>query len=174
MVANGFDGVPWMVGGGAKHSANIGRVLAYAATSGGEGVIAPNDLRVSPSSTPDAFVHVGVGAVAIPNRYGNARSESYIARASDVSDIRVGSTGSSARSDLIIARVRDPQYGMPAPASVADGPYIFPEIVPGVPAGIISAKALGLAEPIYGLARIDIPANTTTITEGMIRHSTLR
>lgn len=170
MVANGFDGVPWMIGGGdAKHSANIGRVLAYAATSGSEGVIAPGDLKVSPSSgAADAKVHIATGACAIRNRYGNARSETYIARGIDVSDLTIGSTGSSGRSDLIVAHVQDPQYGAAAPADLANGPYIVPEVIPGVPATTKRAADLGLSEPMYELARIDIPPNTTAITAGMI------
>lgn len=174
MVANGFEGVPWMVGGGAKHSANVGRVLAYAATSGAEGVVAPTDCKVSASApTPDGYVHVGTGAVVVRNRYGSASSESYIARANQVSDLQVASTGSSARSDLVVVRIKDPQYGGQAPASVADGPYAFPEIIPGVPAGTTDAKQIAalLNQPVYAIARIDQPANNSTgaITAGMVK-----
>lgn len=171
MVANGFEGVAWMIGGGAKHSANIGRVLAYAATAGGEGVVAPGDCKVSPTGQADNQVHVATGAVVIRNRYGAAQSESYITRAPQVSDLTVGSTGSSARSDLVVVRIKDPQYGAQAPASLADGPYVFPEIIPGVAAGTTSAKTISalLNQPVYAVARIDIPANTTVITGGMIK-----
>lgn len=170
MVANGFEGVPWMVGGGAKHSANVGRLVAYQATGGESGICSPTDLKVVPSSpTPNSQVHVGVGAVTLVNRYANAQSESYMAKATQVSDLTVGSTGSSARSDLIIARIKDPQYGAQAPASIADGPYAFPEIIPGVPANTTRFEQLNLAYPAYALARIDIPANTTAITGGYIK-----
>lgn len=170
MVANGFEGVAWMVGGGAKHSANLGRVLAYAATMGAEGVIAPGDLKVSPSSGQvDAYVHIATGAVAMRNRYANARSETYIGRGVDVSDVKVGSTGSLPRSDLIVARIRDPQYGAQPPADLANGPYVFPDIIPGVPANTESAAELNLSEPMYALARIDMPPNTDVVTLGAIK-----
>lgn len=169
MVANGFEGVPWMVGGGAKHSANVGRLLAYAATGGGSGVVASGDLKIVPSSTPNNQVHMGVGACTMLNRYANAQSESYMAKATDVSDITIPSTGTSPRSDLVIVRIKDPQYGAQAPADVAAGPYAFPEIISGVPANTSRFEQLGLPFPAYAVARLDIPANTTAISTSHIK-----
>lgn len=170
MVANGFEGVPWMVGGGAKHSANIGRVLAFMACGGQSGIAAPGDLKISQSGTADKFVHMATGALSVVNRAGNARNEAYIGRATAVSDIEIAPTGSSARSDLIVARIKDPQYNQSiTPASVADGPYVFPEIISGVASNIKRVEQLNLSEAVYAVARIDIPPNTTAITSAMIK-----
>lgn len=171
MVANGFEGVPWMVGGGqAKHSANVGRLVAYAATTGQSGVIKPGDLKVSASTpTPDGKVHIGVGAVAIVNEYANAQSESYLGRATLVSDLDISPTGPGAgRSDLVVVRIKDPQYGWQTPADAINGPYAIPEIIPGVPSGTKYAEELNLQQALYAVARIDLPVNTSTITQGMI------
>jgi hypothetical protein len=172
MVANGMEGVPWMVGGGAKHSANVGRVLAYMAASGQGGITSPADLKVSQSSVPDGNVHVGTGALSILNLESNSKNEAYIGRATAVSDLPIAPTGSSIRSDLVVVRVRDPQYGYATPSDPVVGPYIFPEVVPGVPAGTLRADQVAtlLNKAIYALARVDVPANSTgpAITSGYI------
>lgn len=173
MVANGMEGVPWMVGGGAKHSANVGRVLAFMAAGGAGGVAAPGDLKVSPSSTPDNKVHVGVGALSLVNHESNARNEAYIARAIAVTDVTIAPTGAAARSDLIVARIRDPQYSYAAPTDLANGPYAFIEVVPGVPANTVRADQIAslLNTAVYGVARIDVPANQSNpaVIGGWIR-----
>lgn len=170
MVSNGLEGVPWMIGGGsAKHSANVGRLVAYAATGGQSGVIAPGDFKVSASApTPDGKVHMAVGAAGIVNRSSNAQSESYMTRGLLVSDLDVSPTVGSARSDLVVIRIKDPQYGWAAPADLVNGPYGFPEIIPGVAAGTVRAEQLNLQQAFYALARIDIPPNTSAITNSMI------
>jgi hypothetical protein len=170
MVANGMEGVPWMVGGGAKHSANVGRVLAYMAAGGQAGITSPGDLKVSPSAPIDGNVHVGVGALSILNGEGNAKNEAYIGRATAVSDVPISPTGSSARSDLVVIRVRDPQYSYAAPTDRTVGPYIFPEVVPGVPAGTVHAEQVAslLNKAVYALGRVDMPPNTTNVQGGYI------
>lgn len=176
MVANGFEGVPWMVGGGAKHSANVGRVVSYGAFGGVSGVFKPGDWKVAPTTpTANMQVHVATGAGGIVNGSANAQSEGYIARAPAVSDITIAPTGGAARSDLIVVRIKDPQYApwtnlYTNPTDIANGPYAFPEVISGVANTITRAEQLNLAQSLYAVARIDIPANTTTaITSAMIK-----
>lgn len=174
MVANGLEGVPWMISG-ADHSADVARVLAYAATAGTSGIISPGDLKVVPSGTANMQVHMGVGAFAVVNKSGGVQSQSYVGRGTAVSDITVATTGSSARSDLVVVRVKDPQFApyqglYTNPTDIANGPYAFPEIIPGVAANTVRAEQLGLPQSLYAVARIDVPANTTSgITSGMIK-----
>lgn len=171
MVANGLEGVPWYIGGGAEHSPNVARVLAHAATSGASGIVTPGDLKVVPSSpTPNNQIHMGVGALAIVSRSANVQSESYIARAPQVTDITITPTGSSGRSDLLVVRVKDPQFAPWGPApDLESGPYVFPEIIPGVAANTTRVEQLNLPQALYAPARIDIPPNTTNITAAMIK-----
>lgn len=169
---NGLEAVPWMVDGG-RHTADIGRTLAFAATQGSEGVVGPTDLKISATAgTADGQVHMDVGAAVIRNRSTNAKSQSYVTRALTASHLDVGSTGASGRSDLVVVRIKDPQF--PPWSPVADptvGPYAFPEIIPGVSAGTTNAKQVAAlaSHSAYAVARIDIPPNKSAITQDMIK-----
>lgn len=184
MVANGFEGVPWFVGGGAKHSAEIARLAAVMGGSGMvEGIAAPGDLKVSATAgTADSNVHMAIGATSVLNRSANAKSQKYITRATQVSDIAIAATGGSGRSDLIVVSVEDPQYPPFSTSGwsqtqIENGPYVFPRIISGVPNTTkrVSDLGAGFAGGIYvsrsmiAIARIDIPAGTTNITSGMIK-----
>lgn len=170
-----FEGVPWMVRGG-KHTGDLGRVLAYAATGGSEGVVQPSDWKVSATpGTPNGTVHVSAGAGAILNRSAGGEGQSYITRSSGVSDRDVAPTGASPRSDLVVVRIKDPQFaphqGNFTPTSVADGPYVFPEIIPGVPAGTTQASQVAAlaGQSAYAVARIDMPAGKTAVQQDYIK-----
>lgn len=173
---NGFEGVAWMIGGGAKHSADVGRVLAYIACGGREGVVAPGDWKVTATAgTPDAQVHVAMGAGSIINRSGGVVSQAYTERSIAVSNLDVAPTGGSARSDLVVIRVKDPQFSPWTPydpvtqlAQRENGPYVFPEIISGVPAGTTDARSLGLSHSMYAVARIDMPASKSTVLPNYI------
>ena len=174
---NGFEGVPWMIGGGARHSADVGRALAFVAAGGAEGVIQPGDWKVIPTTpSADAQVHVAVGSGAITNRSAGVLSQSYVSRALSVSDLDVSPTGGSARSDLVVVRVKDPQFPPWTPydpvtqlESVRGGPYAFPEIIPGVSASTVDARSLGLPHSMLAVARIDLPAGTSAVADGVNR-----
>lgn len=154
-----LDPVPWMVSN-AKHSADIGRNVAYAATNGANGVIRVSDLKVTALPVPGASVRVLPGAAAMLNRYPGAIGQSYVMRNATSTDVAIPATGSSGGATrYIIARVRDPQYNDPAPADVQLGPYTFLEYV-----GSIN----NLQYPHVVLAKIVQPANTATITNAMI------
>lgn len=170
-----FDPVPYFVGGGAEHSAEIMRTLAYLATGGQEGIIGPLDLRVVQDSPPGGSVLVMPGAGVVVSKYPNIVSESYILRNRVATALPVTATGAGAgRSDLVIARVLDPHVstsGDPNPPSIANGPYVEPQIISNVPN---TTKSVHQITPALGytaitLARIDIPVNTGTITQAMIK-----
>lgn len=167
-----WDNVPWLVGGGALHSAEVGRLLAYVAFRGNEGVLAPGDLKVQALSTPDSAVTVDNGACAILCRAAGQEAQAYAGRLPAQDTVSIAATGSGAgRSDLIVARVEDPWLaGEPwaDPADPAVGPYIFTRVIQGVPSTTTSVTELSLGYSAIPLARIDIPASTSTITSAMI------
>lgn len=178
MVANGFEGVPWFIGGGAKVSRRVARVLAYSAFGGNEGVAGPNDLKVvATAGTADMNVHIGTGAFGVLNRSTGVQNEAYAGRATQVSDLLIPPTGTGARSDLIVARIEDPEFPpwsaydpVNQADMVANGPYAFPRRISGVASNVISAAQLGLNQSMIALARLDIPAGTTgAITPDMIK-----
>lgn len=167
-----WDSVPWFVGGGAEHTPEVARLLAYAAFRGNEGVLGHNDLQVQALATPGSSIRVMPGACAILNRASAQTYQSYAARLPSQDVVSVSATTSSGgRSDLIVARIEDPNLaGEPwaAPANPKIGPYVYTRIITNVPAATRSVRELGLSDSSITLGRIDIPASTATITQAMI------
>lgn len=162
-----WDSVPWFVGGGAQHSPEVARLLAYAATSGAEGIVDVGDLKVSPLAVPGGSVRVSPGAAIIRDRTSGAGNQSYVARMATEDTIAVSPTGSGGgRSDLVVARIEDPFVaGAPwqDPTDPTVGPYVYTRIIPNVPAGTKDVKSLNLGYSAIPLARIDLPASTGTV-----------
>lgn len=169
-----WDSVPWFVGGGAEHSPEVARLLAYAATSGAEGVVSPGDLKVLPLNVPGSSVRVSLGAALIRNRAAGGTAQTYVARNPIEDVVAIAATGSGGgRSDLIVAQIEDPfMAGEPwqDPADPKVGPYIFTRVISNVPAGTTSLQGLSgyRGRSAVVLARIDLPASTGTVTAGMI------
>lgn len=169
-----FDGVPWLIGGGAEHSPEVARLLAFAAVGGAEGVLTPAAMKVRPLAVPGTAVRIDPGPASILNRSVGGEDQAYVARNSTSTQVDIGRTPSSGgRSDLIVARVEDPNMAgelWGPPASVKAGPYIHARVIAGVPAGTKRLQDVpGYANhSAITLARIDIPASTGTITESMI------
>lgn len=167
-----WDSVPWFVGGGAQHTPEVARLLAYTALGGAEGVIAAGDLKVLARSVPGAGVRVMPGGCSILSRASGGAQQAYTGRNPSEDPVTIAATTSGAtRSDLIVARVEDPfMAGEPwaAPATPKTGPYIFTRVIPNVPAGTTSVAALNLGFTAIPLARIDLPVSTATVTGAMI------
>lgn len=169
-----FDPVPWFVGGGAQHSPEVARLLAYAATNGAEGVVGVNDLKVRQLTQPGPQVRVALGAGLALNRSASSGQQTYVVRAPSETVVDVASTGVGAgRSDLVIARVEDPYLAgspYPDPPDVTVGPYVAARIVSGVPASTLRVQDVPghAGDTAVTLARLDIPGSTTNITDAMI------
>lgn len=168
----GWDSVPWFVGGGAMHSPEVARVLAYVALSGNEGILSPTDLKVRALAVPGGSVTVDPGAAAILCRATGQLHQAYAGRLASQDAMTIAPTSAGAgRSDLVVARVEDPYLaGEPwaDPEDPASGPYIFTRIIAGVPATTTTLAQLNLGYSAIPLARVDIPASTGTITQAMI------
>lgn len=167
-----FSGVPWVVGGGAVVPEAVARMIPYFMFNKTEGVLGATDLEVKPLSTPGNSVRVSPGGFVILGRGTGQFYEAYMGKNPDdhVVAVSPNNTG-SLRSDLLVARVIDPYIaGSPwnIPTNRADGPYVEPFIIQGVPSTTRTVKSLGNNWSAIDLARIDIPANTATITSGMI------
>ncbi|MBC7630326.1 hypothetical protein [Aeromicrobium sp.] len=167
-----WDSVPWFVGGGAQHTPEVARLLAFTALGGAEGIINATDLKVYARPTPGSTVRVMPGGCSILSRASGGAQQAYTARnpSEDIVSIAATTSGAS-RTDLIVARVEDPfMAGEPwaAPATPTTGPYIFTRVISNVPAGTTSVAELNLGYTAIPLARINIPASTATITDSMI------
>lgn len=166
-----WDPVPWFIGGGAEHSPEVVRLMAYAATRGAEGIVGVADCKVSALGAPGGGFTVDPGAVVIANRSGGGTQQSYVARmATGETVMGIAPSGAQARSDLVVVRIKDPQYSpWQAPADRRIGPYLETFIISGVSASTTSAAALNLGYSAVALARIDLPANTSSVTNAMIK-----
>lgn len=167
-----WDSVPWFTEGGAEHSSEVARLLAYAAFGGAEGVVGIGDLAVRALATPAAAVGITIGACAILNRSLGSPHQAYAARLPTGDQVPIAATGVSARSDLIIARIENPySYGetWPQPSDPKVGPYVYTRVVSGVPKTTTNVRQVRPLDSAITLARIDIPANTSSITAAMIK-----
>lgn len=164
-----LDSTPWFVGGGAQHSPEGARGLAYAATRGAEGVAGVSDLKVQAQAVPNGTVQVITGGALLLNRYAGGNGQTYSLRNATATDVPVTPTGSGGgRTDLVLARVLDPQYEGAPPADPTSFDYSRITIIQGVPAGTKTAKELTLGYPAIALAKVTLPASTATVTAGMI------
>jgi hypothetical protein len=115
------------------------------------------------------------GAILILNRSGSTRNQTYVAGGASETRLDVTPTGSSGgRHDLAVVRIRDLQYApwsglTVAPADRPTFRYAEPFIIQNVPAGTSSFASLNLGYSGYALARLEIPANTSVITNAMIK-----
>lgn len=164
-----LDSTPWFIGGGAQHSPEVARLLAYASTSGAEGVVEPASLAVKAQSTPNGTVAVRPGAALILNRYAGGGQQTYVLRNASSTAVTIPATGSGGgRTDAIVARVLDPQYEGAAPSDPVTFQYARLERIASVSSSLKSIDQLNLSYPAVLLAKITIPASTGTITNGMI------
>lgn len=152
------EGTPWAVDG-AKHSAAVARTDTYANSGGAEGIVGVGDLLVQATPTPSGQVRVAPGAIKILNRAPNGGQQTYTARNVSQTLVNVTPTGSSGgRTDYVWAHIIDPEYTGQVPANPAEADYFFLTCSASQPEG----------NGWYQLARINIPANTATITQAMI------
>jgi hypothetical protein len=148
---------------GATHSAQQFRMLVRDLARGSEGITEGDDLKVTQLSTPGSSVQVGSGSGTVRGRM-NAFQGHYAACNIGSTTVPIAATGGSGRSDMVILRVEDPEYeGSLNP--VVDQIAYFQVI------SNVSSSATTIPDGRTGipLARIDIPASTSTITTAMIK-----
>lgn len=160
---------------GALLNAALARTEAYAATSGAEGIVTATDLKVEPLSTPGQGLRINNGAGLVLNRYqGSLINQTYT-----VVNVGTHTVGSSlmpasnpAQQTYIVAiAVGDPEFSQaghpfmtgsdPAPGEEDTFEYVRPVVV-------LESTFNSRNYPAIALARLTIPANTTTITSDMI------
>src|SRR5699024_8752782 len=90
-----MERVPYLVGGGFEHSAEVMRAMLAAATSGAEGIVNAGDMKVLPLSVPGTGVRIMPGNALIRNSYGGGQAQTYAARAGSQTEVSIDATGSS-------------------------------------------------------------------------------
>src|SRR5688572_22656089 len=164
--------VPWAVGGGADNAIEHARMIPWAIFQGSEGVLGNTDLEVKALTTPGTSVTVSPGGYVVVARGLGQTYESYMGKFGSAVTVPVAANNTgSTRSDLLMLRIEDPHvagepWGMPG--NVNTGPYREFYIQQAVASTTRSVRQLGNTWSAIPLARIDIPANTSTITNAMI------
>ncbi|MFF7613514.1 hypothetical protein [Streptomyces lavendulae] len=129
---------------------------------GSEGVTEGNDLKVTPLTVPAGGVLVGDGSGVVRGRAVPWQGH-YTAYNIGSEQVPIAPTGGTPRTDLVVMRVLDPEYeGNRNPAK---DKIVFFDVIPAVSATATVPPPGFSAIP---LARINLPANTGTITAAMI------
>lgn len=159
-----WQGVPWFVKD-AQHASEVARSLAFIASSGGDGIVSPTDLKVTASAIPDLNVNVAPGAMVALNRFAGGNAQAYVARnVGNDAKALVAQGSSGVRYDLVAAIVEDPQYaGQPAPPSVPAGPYVRTAIYSNVPAATKTLAEVAPNQTGIALALVKFDASDGTI-----------
>lgn len=151
--------LPALAVDGARVPGSMLRMFAWVATSGAAGVVTPEDFKVSALPTPGGAVSINAGGAVIPTRFGNAtKQQSYIVANDQAFNLTVPAAGAAGRTDYVIVTISDPEYTGQVPTDPLDALYCEVVRVSSLPAGV----------PYLALARINMPANTATITDAMI------
>ncbi|MFE7547106.1 hypothetical protein [Streptomyces gardneri] len=147
---------------GATHPAEVFRMLVRDLSLGSEGITQGDDLKVAQMTVPGGGIQVGDGSGIVRGR-ANTFQGSYAVCNVGATNVTIAPTAGSARSDLVIIRVEDPQYEGTLDPAV--DPVCYFQVIPNV-----SSSATTIPDGRTGipLARIDIPASTATITNAMI------
>ena len=147
---------------GATHSAQQFRMLVRDLANGSEGITQGDDLKVTQRATPGGGILVADGSAVVRGR-ANTFQGSYAACNIGAVDVPIAATGGSARSDMVILRIEDPEYEGTLDPETDEVAYF--DVISNVSS---SATAIPDSRTAIPLARIDIPSSTSTITNAMI------
>lgn len=158
---------PWAIGGGPAIPPEVMRMVAYGGANKGEGILDVGDLRVRATTTPSGSIIVGDGGGIIRNRSAGGDGQSYVVR-NRGDDTKTVPPTTTARSDLVVARIVDPQYDpWPTPSNRLTATYIETFIVQNVPSNTTKIRQLngggGLGYSAIALARIDRGTNQNVV-----------
>jgi hypothetical protein len=176
-----FDSAAWAING-----PEIGAALARRAQYAGSrqsGIVQKDDLKVHQLSTPGVGLVIDEGVGIVLNGYQNALTsgvnEAYVVNnpaAHTIAAVDMPASNPSAQSYMVAIVVGDPDFDntnhpwMPS-TGVPTGEestyqYVRPTLIPCA----AGATTLNVNYPALLLARLDVPANTTTIVDSYIHN----
>lgn len=177
---------PLAIDGALIDSATL-RIQAYANASGNDGIINKGDLRVSQLEVAGQGLQVAHGGAVVLNRYQDPDSIDQAYVVSNVNSATLDSSQMPAaagaqRYHLVCVTVGDPEFsqvGHPWMPSLVPGgeeqtfQYVRFHVIQNVPGSVRTEQGLRdymdtLTYPALPLAVLDVPANTTAITDAMI------
>lgn len=155
--------VPWVISDVTEVPLEVARMLAYAATGGSQGVVGPGDLQVRSLSTPGSSVRIAPGTFIALNNFPSNDNQSYIGWNDGEITKAVTATGPATRSDLVYARIWDGGQTNGGTSGIASV-----EIAQGVNPSTTTLEEVNANIAGVALARIDMPANTSTVDQAYI------
>jgi len=174
-----FNNAPSAIDGALLSGALIRR--AQYADQPRQGVVKAGDLKVTPLDTPGVGVQIAPGVGLVLNNYQTVVNETYVVSNPGVHiipSVEMPASNASPKSYIVAVIVGDPDFtqtGHPF-MLVTDPPEGEEQTFEYVRVRLIEVSAgateLSGAYPALPLARIDIPAITTTITGDMIHDLT--
>lgn len=172
-----FETSAWAIDG-ALLGSSLARRAEYAAVGGAQGVVQADDLKVTQLAVPGIGLLIAPGVGLLNNNYQTNPNETYVVSNPGSHTITSGEMPGalpSATSWIVAVVVGDPDFSQVGhPWMSSDDPpvgeeqtftYVRPILVQVANS---SVKTLDVPYPALPLARIDIPASTTTITDSMI------
>ena len=159
-----FQTAVWAVDGNTE-SGNFARLMLQSSTAGAQGVVGHLDCIVRATGPATAGIIIGPGAVVIKGTETSYQGSYYGYNVGDDTTLSISATGGAARSDMIVARAEDPTWSGSPWGAPSAGQIIWPRVISGVAAGSVTPPAGTSAIP---LARIDMPASTTTVQPSYI------
>jgi hypothetical protein len=162
---------------GSQLGAALMRRAAYAALHGQQGVVHSGDLKVTQLAVPGVGVQIAAGVGLVLNDYQVDPNETYVVSNPAIHIVPstdMPAANPSAKSYILAVVVGDPDFSQTGhPWMTSDDPPVGQELTFAyVRATLVEVAAgatgLNVSYPALPLARIDVPANTTTITNSMI------
>ena len=173
-----FENAAWAIDG-ALLGSSLARRAEFAAVGGAEGVVQSGDLKVSQLTVPGVGLLISPGVGLLRNRYQTNPNETYVVSnpsSHTITAEQMPAASPSATSWIVAVVVGDPDFSQVGhPWMSSDDPpvgqeqsfnYVRPTLIQVANS---SVTKLDVSYPALVLARIDIPANTTTITDSMIK-----
>jgi hypothetical protein len=144
---------------------SLWRLQLQSATRGGQGIVGAADLYVKQTAAASSQIRVSNGACVIAGGEANWQGSYYGYNVGD-DLISIAATGGSGRSDMVVAKVEDPTVsGAGWSHNPLSEQLVYSRVISGVTAGSTTPPAGITAIP---LARVDVPASTSAITQAMI------
>lgn len=171
-----FENTAWAIDG-ALLGSSLARRAEYAAVGGTHGVVQKNDLKVTQLAVPGVGLLIEPGVGLVNNDYQTIPNETYVVSnpsTHTIAAIDMPASNPAAKSYLMAIVIGDPDFSQtghpwmgstdPAPGTEQSFQYVRPTLIEVAP----GATTLSVNYPALVLARIDIPANTTTIIDSYI------
>lgn len=159
-----FQTACYAVDGNAENG-NFLRLMLMSGTQGSQGVVGHLDCIVKQTTVASSGLIITSGAVVVLGQETAFQGSYFGYNVGNDTTLTIAPTGGTGRSDMVVVRAEDPTWSGSPWGGPASGQILFPRVISGVSGSATTAPAGISAIP---LARIDIPASTTAITQAMI------